>query len=161
MAAALAAAPPQPAAPAQPMQAEAPAPGDPDEAGIVWVDPKDAKMNAARERARAELPAFFARMASPAADEQAFHVKFDLGGTQEFIWAMELRREGGRLTGELSNTPLHPDYRLGQRVQIPEDAIIDWGYFRGRTMQGNYTTRVQLEAMDPVEAGKLRATFGW
>jgi uncharacterized protein YegJ (DUF2314 family) len=155
------AAPPQPTAPTRPMHAEAAEPGDPDEAGITWADPNDATMNAARDQARAELPAFFARMAKPGADETMFVVKFDLGFTKESIWAVDLRREGGRLTGELSNTPLHPDYRLGQRVEIPQEAIIDWGHFRGRTMQGNYTTRVQLDVMDPEEARQVRAAFGW
>lgn len=147
-------------APPQPPYEAAPA-DDPDGVGITWNDPDDPRMTAARDRARAELPAFFEHMANPAADESHFHVKFDLGGTGEFIWADELQRSGTTLTGRLINTPLHEAYSYGQRVEIPESAIVDWGFVRGRQMQGNYTTRVQLELMSPEEARQVRAAFGW
>lgn len=150
------------AAPAPPQPPyEAAQPDDPDGVGITWNDADDPRMNAARARARSELPAFFERMANPAADESHFHVKFDLGGTGEFIWADELQRSGGTLTGRLANTPLNEAFSYGQRVEIPESAIADWGFIRGRQMQGNYTTRVQLEQMSPQEARQVRAAFGW
>lgn len=152
-----AAAPPAP----EPPRNEAAQPGDPDGVGLTRVSADDPNMNAARDRARAELPAFFERLANPAANESAFHVKFDLGDTGEFIWADELRQEGNRLTGRLANTPLHPEYRYGQRVDVPHAAIVDWGFFRAGRMQGNYTTRVQMEAMSSEEAGEIRAAFGW
>ena len=154
------AAPPAPPASRDEVVAEPAAPGDPDEAGIIWSHPDNPRMVAARDRARAELPDFFARMAAPAADEQNFHVKFDLGDG-EYIWADRLSRENGRLTGRLTNTPLNTNFVLYQRVPIPEAAIYDWGYFRGPVMQGNYSTRVQLDFMAPAEAQQIRTAFGW
>lgn len=142
------------------VRVEKPEPGDPDEAGIIWSHPDNPQMVAARNRARAELPQFFERMANPAADESYFTVKFDLG-EGEYIWADRLNYQGGRLRGRLTNTPLNPDFVLYQIVEIPETAIYDWGYFRGRVMQGNYSTRVQLEHMPPEDAREIRAAFGW
>jgi uncharacterized protein YegJ (DUF2314 family) len=150
-----------PAEQVQSIRVETAAPGDPDGSGITYNDPADPKMSAARAQAKAQLPEFLQRLSSPAPDESNFVVKFDLQNTGEFIWATDLVMENGRLTGVLANTPLHPDYRMGQRVPIPEAAIADWGYFRGNVMQGNFTTRVQLDVMAPEEAREVRQRLGW
>lgn len=139
-------------------QPQRPHPSRPD---VVDVQAGDPVMAAAVARARAELPDFYRHLANPGADERNFAVKFDLDGTGEMIWAGALRRENGRLSGALGNRPLNPAYRLGQRVDIPESAIIDWGYVRGTRTQGHHTTRVILDRMPPEQAAEYRAALGW
>ncbi|MGQ0588695.1 MAG: DUF2314 domain-containing protein [Sphingosinicella sp.] len=135
-----------------------PNPSRPD---VMDVHESDPAMAAAVARARAELPQFYRRLGSPAPDEHRFAVKFNLAGSGEMIWAGELRRENGRLSGALSNAPIHADYRQGQRVDIAESAIIDWGYVRGARMEGNHTTRVIIDRMPPEQAAEYRAALGW
>ena len=140
---------------AQPQQPHASRPD------VMDVREGDPAMAAAVARARAELPEFYRRLARPGADERNFAVKFDLAGTGEMIWAGSLQRENGRLSGTLSNVPIHPDYRQGQRLDIPESAIIDWGFVRGARMEGNHTTRVIIDRMPPDQAAEYRAALGW
>jgi uncharacterized protein YegJ (DUF2314 family) len=128
---------------------------------VVGVPEGDPEMAAAVARARAELPDFYRRLANPGPDERDFAVKFNLGGTGEMIWAGSLQRENGRLSGALSNVPIHPDYRQGQRLDISESAIIDWGFVRGARMEGNHTTRVIIDRMPPEQAAEYRAALGW
>lgn len=149
------------AAPARGSVVAVPAPADdPDGVGVTYSEEGNPRMAAARQRARRELPDFFARLANPQPGETTFVIKFDLGDG-EFIWADQLSREDGRLTGRLINTPLNPAFSLHQRVTIADETIHDWGYFRGRVMQGNYSTRVQLDALDPAAAQQLRQALGW
>jgi uncharacterized protein YegJ (DUF2314 family) len=128
---------------------------------IVQVSSEDAEMNRAKAEARAGLPAFMAHLARPGAGEEGFSVKFDLGRTGEFIWASELSRENGRLSGALANEPVDSRYRLGQRVIIPEADIIDWTYRRSGRAEGHFTTRILLPRLEPAQAAEVRAALGW
>ena len=130
---------------------------------IVQVAATDPEMNAAKERGRASLPEFFRHLEAPGADESQFMVKFDIvaGEEAEFVWATELERSGGRMTGVLVNQPEYTDHRLGDRVNIAEADIIDWAYFRGAVMQGAFTNRVLLDRLPPEEAEQLRRAYGW
>ena len=130
---------------------------------IVEVAAADPVMNAARERGRASLPDFFRHLEAPAADESQFMVKFDIlpGEEAEFVWATELERSGGRLTGVLINQPEYTADRIGDRVAIAEADIIDWAYFRGPEMQGAFTNRVLLDRLPSQQAEELRRAYGW
>lgn len=137
--------------------------GHPDRPDVVMVSDADKAMNAAIDKARAELPTFYKHLAKPAADERNFSVKFNLvpDGDAEFIWARDLEWINGKLYGTLSNVPIAPEYSQGQRLLIPQADIIDWGYMKGDVMQGNYTTRVLLDIMPASDAARLREAFGW
>ena len=137
-------------------QASEPAP-------VYQVRSEDAAMNGAKARAVAALPQFYARLARPAPDETEFVIKFDIvpGDEAEFVWAAELDRRAVPMTGVLINQPVQTRHRMGQRVPIPEAAIIDWMYRKGRVMQGGFTNRVLLEHMPADEARSLRDYLGW
>lgn len=130
---------------------------------VVLVAATDPEMEEAKEAGRASLPYFLARMSDPAEDETEFSVKFDLidGDDAEFIWAGELRREGQRLTGVLLNEPLNDQFRVGQRVSISVDDIIDWNYIKSGVAQGHHTTRVILTRISPDQAASVRERLGW
>jgi len=130
---------------------------------IVNVDPADAAMNAAKAKAIATLADFYARLAAPGSGESQFMIKFDIlpGDDAEFVWANDLQRSGGSMTGILINQPAYTDDKLGDRVLIAEADIIDWAYFRGKVLQGGYTNRVLLTLLPPDQAEALRRNFGW
>lgn len=130
---------------------------------IIGVKPDDSAMNAAKARAIAALPDFYGHLAAPRADESQFMLKFDIlpGEEAEYVWANELIRSDGSITGTLINQPAYTEDKLGDRVTIAEADIIDWAYFKGRVLQGGYTNRVLLDHMSPEEAEELRRAFGW
>lgn len=132
--------------------------------GIIYVDADDAEMNGAKQRARAALPQFYARLADPADDESEFMIKFDIVPGEEeaeFVWAGQLDRSASPMTGVLVNQPELTDHRVGQRVAIPEVDIIDWSYVKGGTMQGDFTDRVLIDRMPSAEAAHERSLRGW
>lgn len=143
---------------AVPAEATQPQPVD---KNVAMVEADDAAMAAAIAFARSQLAGFFTRLSDPGPGESNFAVKFNLARSGEFIWAGDLRRENGRLTGALDNQPIHAGYKLGQRVSIPEADIIDWSYRRDAVTQGHHTTRVLLGQIDPAHAAAVRSSLGW
>jgi uncharacterized protein YegJ (DUF2314 family) len=146
----------QPAAPAL-------AQNDGGGSNLAWIAGNDPDMAAAVRQARQGLPGFFAKMAKPTVDEHDFALKFNLApkGDAEFIWADQLRLEGGMLTGVLTDDPLTAGYKIGQRVPILDADIIDWTYFKGRVAQGHVTTKVLLKQMPRNDANGVRDYLGW
>ena len=130
---------------------------------VYQVGEDDEEMNAATRQAIAGLPAFYDRLADPAADETEFMIKFDIlpGEEAEYVWAGELDRSSTPMTGVLMNQPEATDHQLGQRVPIPEADIIDWSYRKGRVVQGGFTSRALLRHMPPDEAAAMRNQLGW
>jgi uncharacterized protein YegJ (DUF2314 family) len=130
---------------------------------IVQVAAEDAEMNAAKARAIASLPGFYSRVAAPRRGDSRFMIKFDIlpGDEAEFVWASELERSGGAMTGVLINQPVYTDDKLGDRVPIAEADIIDWGYFSGEVLQGSYTNRVLIKRLPAEQAEELRRAYGW
>jgi uncharacterized protein YegJ (DUF2314 family) len=129
---------------------------------IYQVPAEDKEMNAAKAKAVATLPEFYARLARPG-DATEFMIKFDIlpGEDAEFVWADALDRTGSPMTGVLVNKPEATDHRIGQRVPIPEADIIDWMYRKGGKMQGGFTNRVLLERMPAEDAASFREYLGW
>jgi uncharacterized protein YegJ (DUF2314 family) len=131
---------------------------------IYNVASNDAEMNAAIARGRATLGDFYRRLADPRPGDSEFMVKFDIDPSAEgveYVWAFSLDRTRTPMTGVLMNQPIYTKDRMGDRVAIPEDRIIDWGYRDGRVMQGNFTNRVLLGQMPAEEAAAFRAFLGW
>jgi uncharacterized protein YegJ (DUF2314 family) len=130
---------------------------------IYQVEADDSEMNAAKARAKAELPAFYRALAAPSADEGEFRVKFDIvpGDEVEFVWAGQLDRSSRPMTGILLNKPEQAAGKPGDRVKIAEGDIVDWHYRKGGVMQGGHTDRVLLGRMPAADAAAYRAYMGW
>ncbi|HEY0013542.1 MAG TPA: DUF2314 domain-containing protein [Allosphingosinicella sp.] len=145
--------------------AEAPPAGgkSQDDGGIIGVPSDDAEMNAAIARGRAGLQGFYRRLASPRAGDSEFMVKFDIDPTDgvEFVWAADLDPSARPMTGTLLNQPIQAGGRRGDRVSIPEDAVIDWSYRVGRVTQGSFTNRVLLGRLPAADAASYREYLGW
>ncbi len=132
--------------------------------GVISVDSDNSEMNRAKDRARKELAEFYARMKSPKAQDEGFVIKFNLDpkfNRAEFIWAGNLEWVDGQLFGTLNNVPQNPNFQQDQRVTIPQRDIIDWAYWDGKTVQGEYTTRVLLPMMDAETRAQVIKNNGW
>ena len=136
---------------------------EPQEDGIYDVRADDPEMNAAIARGRETLPSFYRRLASPEAGDSEFMIKFDIdpGEGVEYVWADRIERAPGRMTGILINQPVYTKDRMGDRVAIREDRVIDWGYRSGGVMQGSFTNRVLIGRMPPEEAEPYKEFLGW
>lgn len=142
------------------------APGAAAQDAVLGFAADDAAMNAAMAKARLGLDGFFERQAHPGAGEDAFLVKFDLsragkGGDVEYIWAVVVGRHDHRTRVLLANDPVHPDFALGDSVDVEDDWIGDWSYRRRGVLQGGATMRVMLDRMTPEQAEEYRRSFGW
>ena len=132
--------------------------------GTIRVGSGDAAMNAAISNARAGLPEFWRRFAAPALGENSFVIKFDLAPEAtrtELIWGIVVSHANGVTVARLADTPRDTRFRMGQQVNVRDVDIVDWGYFRGAVMQGQFTTRVLLDAISPTEAAAIRKAYGW
>ncbi len=146
------------------LQPAAPALAQNDGGGnLAWIAGNDPDMAAAVRQARQGLTVFSRRWQSPLRTSDDFALKFNLApkGDAEFIWADQLRLEGGRLTGVLTDDPLTAGCMIGQRVPIADADIIDRTYFKGRAAQGHVTTRVLLKQMPRNDANGVRDYLGW
>lgn len=141
-------------------------------AGAQKADPTisyaadDERMNNARAEAVRTLPQFFARLNAPQSGDRDFELKFDLDPSDEgaeFIWSDNIRIDSsGAISATLANNPHLQGYRLGQRVDVRRDRIVDWGYRRADgVMQGHHTTRVILMDLEPSMAAQIRQSLGW
>ncbi len=134
-------------------------------AGVAF-DKDDPRLVEAKQQARVTLPQFWAALEARDPATRDFMLKFNLNhGTghrdNESIWACDIRRDGDRIFGALANHPRNPAYREGQEVEIVPEAIDDWGYFRGSVAQGNYVTRLMIEAAPAGTARMQRQAMGW
>ncbi|HVY89167.1 MAG TPA: DUF2314 domain-containing protein [Hyphomonadaceae bacterium] len=150
-------------APASPAALAQQGKGDP----VVDFSSSDKEMNAAIADARAHLPYFWQRQASPARTESdfglkvAFPVKGEQGETREHIWVSDVHRTAGGYAGKLANEPdWMPGKHLGDQVAFSDDMISDWGFYRDDMMIGFYTIRVMIRTLEPAEAARIRDHLG-
>ncbi|BDI30624.1 hypothetical protein CCAX7_26750 [Capsulimonas corticalis] len=106
-------------------------------------------MEQAHRRAIAELPAVKQRYLSGALGPWRFGVKygFPVGDPRddnhEYMWVFVREWVGGRIAGELVNTPqMRTDLRAGQRIDLTETDVFDWIIVGPNGPQeGGYTDR--------------------
>ena len=97
---------------------------------VVYVRDDDPAMKAAIAEGRRTLPDFFRHLASPAPGEHGFLIKFDLlpeSDDAEYIWAEVISHSPGVTIARLANVPLDPRFRLGEKVNVGDADIVDWG----------------------------------
>ena len=126
----------------------------------IAVSSDDAEMNAAIATARSKLPEFWKTFDKPGQGEKDFSLKVkitDDNGT-EYFWVIPVEKKGGKIYGTINNDPdIVKSVKLGQRIEVREDAVADWLFMRNGKMVGNYTLRPLLKQMPTEEADKLKA----
>jgi len=127
---------------------------------VVMVKHDDPEMEAAFAAARSKMADFWSRVAKPTAGENGFGVKIpikDENGT-EYVWLTHLSLSDGKVAGTIDNDPdIVKNVKIGQRIEMTRESVVDWLYTRDGKMYGNYTVRPLLKRMDPAEAQLVRA----
>jgi uncharacterized protein YegJ (DUF2314 family) len=91
-------------------------------------------------------------------------IKYDLlpePGKTENIWVDVISWSPGAIIGRLANVPLDSRFKFGEKVNVADAEIVDWGYYHDDVMQGNFTTRILLPRYTAEEATAIRRAFNW
>ncbi len=127
--------------------------------GVQNVPDDDPGMLAAYARAKATLPGFWERVARPEPGER-FSVKLRYAtraGNDELIWANDPELNGDLVSAVIDNEPRDIEgLKIGDRVAVPVNRVVDWIIVRQGKMHGGFTIRALLPHMPPEEAAELR-----
>jgi len=100
-------------------------------------------MDAAIAEAKTTLPAFIALLKTPPPAAENFSIKkgFSYGEEgMEFIWLGEVKQVGNDFEASIGNEPVHvKGLKLGQRVKVMRDEVVDWMYMANGRLRGGYT----------------------
>jgi|LNFM01.1.fsa_nt_gb uncharacterized protein YegJ (DUF2314 family) len=130
--------------------------------GVISVLSEDKDMNAAIEKARGSLSSFWKSYDAPASGEadHALKVAVAGNGTTEHFWLTRIKRDGGKISGVISNQPQSvKTVKVGQRYEFTEDMISDWTFKRNGKLVGNETMRVLLPRMPEEQAAVYRKMY--
>lgn len=147
---------PKPAVPPAPAVAAPPA------ETVISVLSEDKEMNAAIEKARGSLATFWSSYDAPAAGEtdHALKVAISGNGSTEHFWLTRIKRDGGKLSGLISNQPQSvKTVKMGERYVFTPEMISDWTFKRNGKLVGNETMRVLLPRMPEEQAAVYRQMY--
>lgn len=103
----------------------------------------DDRMDAAISEAESTLDTFVAALKASSEGTDGFAVKkgFTYGTDgKEFIWVGDVSFDGSGFIGTINNEPVNPvGVKLGQKVTIARDAVVDWMFMSNGKLQGGYT----------------------
>lgn len=130
---------------------------------LFWSKRGDPEMVRAIKKARETLDEFLAVAAAPPENTRAHSVKIALtqGDRREFVWIAPFQRKGERFTGTLNNTPRQVlTHKKGDELPFTRDEIVDWTYFEGNRMRGNFTACPLLAKSPPAEQEAFKKSYG-
>jgi uncharacterized protein YegJ (DUF2314 family) len=122
----------------------------------------DPDVAAAVAESRRTLPTFWERLRANDAHETGYALKIVVADQhgREQLWLSQLRRRGGRLYGTIDTAPqIVRSLQTGQPLEIREDAIVDWMFFRNGKIVGNRTGLALMKFMQPSDAEKFRRLY--
>ncbi len=127
---------------------------------VISVESNDPEMVSAIAKARKSLPEFWLMFDYPPAGVSNFALKYRITdkGEDELFWMTDLSRKDGQIFGKVGNDPVVvSNVRLGQEIEILEERIADWLYFRNDKMVGNETIKALFKEMDPEEVEQMKS----
>ncbi|MCH8180175.1 MAG: DUF2314 domain-containing protein [Proteobacteria bacterium] len=132
---------------------------------VVEIDERDPVMRAAFRQAQATLDDFLQIAASRDPKYQSLSLRVGIreGKRKEFFWITPFQADGDGFQGEISNTPTRLRHiKEGQVWRFKRSEVVDWMYIDAsrRSMQGNFTTCVQLAKAPPEEVAQLKRAYG-
>lgn len=130
---------------------------------VIDVPDGDPDMARAMDAARASLPDFLALAKAPPPDAQGFAVKIGVrdGVHVEYFWIQPFEEKDGQVVGLLANEPRYVrSVEYGQIMRFAVSEIVDWTYFEGGKMLGNYTVCAMLKREPAEEAHIYREQMG-
>jgi uncharacterized protein YegJ (DUF2314 family) len=125
---------------------------------VTYVSDNDPQMNAAIERARAEVNTFITAIQSPRAGQSSFSVKmaFSDGKHTEHMWLGSVTFDGKRFHGTVNNDPEKvTNVKFGQKATVSAAEISDWMFVQNRKLVGGYTLRVLRDSLSPSERAEF------
>jgi uncharacterized protein YegJ (DUF2314 family) len=130
---------------------------------VSHVAKGDPAIEAAREKAKANLSQFEAHLRAPEPGEDKFAIKYKLPTSNpgEFVWVSDVAPSPTGFTGKIDVYPRTSGYEIGQQVLVSRSEVTDWGYMRGGVMQGHFTTKVIVEKMPPKQQVAIKQIMGW
>ena len=127
---------------------------------VVSIASEDVEMNAAIAKARATLPDFWSKFASPASNEEGFALKLGIseGDETEHFWCNNIKGNAEKASCEINNEPVTVhSVKLGQRVDVDSAIISDWMYTFSGKIKGGQTIRALLPHLAGEEAEMTKA----
>ena len=115
------------------------------------------EMDAAIKKAKSELGTFLDVLSRNAADSFAVKVPITEGKTTEHFWLINIQYKDGIFTGVIDNDPeFVKSVKIGQKLTVNKDAIVDWNYVIDGKIHGGYTIDPLLPSLSPDEAKDIR-----
>lgn len=127
---------------------------------VIDVSADDPEMNAAIAQARELLPHFCQVFENPTQGESDFSLKVRIedGDNVEYFWVTDVRRDAGKIHGVIANEAIRVrNVMLGDEIEVVDDSIADWLYWRDGRMVGNFTLRALFRHMPDEQVEKLKA----
>lgn len=122
---------------------------------VINVEDDDPRMKAAVDEARSRWPEFVEAFRTKDCEHYAIKTPLKDGDNIEHIWVEVDGIETQYVHGTLGNDPVDlPNYKLGDRVEIPVAEIEDWCFMRNNQPSGLFTTKVLTEIQDARKKGK-------
>ncbi len=109
---------------------------------IVRVTQPNANLQQAIREARRQLPRFEARLKHPEpGDRFAIKAKFSTPYMPEYLWMKDPTRLKNGFEGIVDQVPASvPNLKRGDKVQVPDSAVVDWLIRRADgSMTGGFT----------------------
>lgn len=116
------------------------------------------EMNAAINRARAELPRFLQAFKNHDGQDFAVKVPINDGTETERFWLIDISFDGSEFSGKIGNEPgvVH-NVKEGQSWKVRKNDISDWMFIKDGKIYVNYTMRPLLKRMPADQAAKWRS----
>ena len=114
------------------------------------------------EIARKRFPKFDSAFESGKYDKDKFSikVKFSHAKGNEYIWLIDISKDGGHYWGVVSDTPrTTKQVKLGDRPEINDNDVVDWLYGKDSILHGGFTLRLIFSRMSNEERGGQKANF--
>lgn len=130
---------------------------------LVYLPDDHEDMKKAIEQAKQSLPTFRQMLANPPPNtkDYALKVRFDVEDGTEHCWVGDLKMEGDKFVGTLSNHPQRIAKKLGDTVEVTEAMVSDWLYMQDGVAQGNFTTKALLPHTSETVKAQILEAYGW
>ena len=128
---------------------------------VVMVKDDDAEMQRAIDKAKENLPVFFAAFEDRSGKYSGFALKqqiVDENGSEHF-WLSDIEKKKNTWYGVIANQPHRIEcVEAGQKIAVDLSKVTDWGFLEGDDPKGFYTSRALHENLSRKEkktVGKL------
>jgi uncharacterized protein YegJ (DUF2314 family) len=132
--------------------------------GTTIYSPRDnPALVAAIAQAIKTLPIFWAHFDKRPTPNEGFFLKVAMPTSHhdlEYCWVEIVERKSGKIVGVMSNEPEYDvGVKLGDKLIVQPDRVIDWAYIKHGKSFGHFTTRVLISKASKTERAEALAVF--